>query len=224
MTSPGDLARLWPRRRPDLPPGQRALPELPRFSDKPLRPPPPSQPPHLELQVDRTSVASWGPDHWATPTITQIGALHCVTTWSVTDLEWSGHRLAPLVAEVVPEPPPFAVVTAADRQAAVFRTEDLLASDVLIATHLDGAPLTARHGAPLRLISPSQYGYKNVKHVVAIDFRAEEPPSTLGPKEHLRARVDHEERHARLPNWVVRVPYRLSIVPTARAAERGLHR
>ena len=86
------------------------------------------------------------------------------------------------------------------------------------------ASASERHGAPLRFVSPRQYGYKNVKHLSRIDFRTAEPPSTLGPKEHLRARVAEEERHASLPNWAVRVPYRLTIVPTALAGDRGLRR
>lgn len=218
----GRALELWPRRRPGLPPGQRALRRLPRFSDKPLRWPPDPGDPSVTVSFDGEPEVTWGPDVWATAPDEQVGALHCVTTWSVDGLRWGGHRLAPMVAKLDRDPPPFAVVGAADAAAAVFRTEDLLADDVMLATHLDGAPLTPRHGAPLRLVSPRQYGYKNVKHVVSVDFRTTEPASTLGPKEHLRARVAEEERHARLPAWAVRLPYRLTIIPTALAADRAL--
>jgi DMSO/TMAO reductase YedYZ molybdopterin-dependent catalytic subunit len=100
--------------------------------------------------------------------------------------------------------------------------EDATADDVLLATHVNGAPLDARHGAPLRLVSPHQFGYKSVKHLVSIDFRADEP--TTMSKEHLRARVAFEERHPRLPNWAVRNPYRLLIPLTAWVAEYTLRR
>ena len=96
------------------------------------------------------------------------------------------------------------------------------ADGVIVATHLDGAPLDERHGAPLRLVSPSQYGYKSVKHLVSLDFCAAEPK--VMSKEHLRARVAFEERHPRLPSWLVRLPYRLMIPPTAFLAERALKR
>ena len=33
----------------------------------------------------------------------------------------------------------------------------------LLATHLDGKPLTVEHGAPLRLVAPVKLGVKNVK-------------------------------------------------------------
>ena len=35
--------------------------------------------------------------------------------------------------------------------------------DTLVATHMDGEPLTAHHGAPLRLIVPNWYGMASVK-------------------------------------------------------------
>ena len=92
---------------------------------------------------------------------------------------------------------------------------------MLIATHLDGEPLTPRHGASLRLVSPSQYGYKNVKHLTTIDLVDVEPAPRLGPKEHLRARVALEERHSRLPNWLIRWPYRLVVPLTAHLADRA---
>lgn len=116
----------------------------------------------------------------------------------------------------------FAAVRGGDGVQARFVIDDLLADDVLAATHMNGGPLTLRHGAPLRLITPGQYGYKNVKHLTAIDFCAEEPPSEIGAKEHLRARVELEERHSRLPNWLVRWPYRLAVPPTAWVADRAL--
>jgi DMSO/TMAO reductase YedYZ molybdopterin-dependent catalytic subunit len=93
------------------------------------------------------------------------------------------------------------------------------------------------HGAPLRLVSPGQYGYKNVKHLIGIDFQdalivnfrdrrpvSTELASTLGPKEHRRGRVALEERHASLPNWAVRLAYRMMIIPTALAGDRGLRK
>ena len=48
--------------------------------------------------------------------------------------------------------------------------EDALADDVLIAEHLDGAPLDGDHGAPVRLVSPSQYGFISTKHLCRIEL------------------------------------------------------
>lgn len=45
--------------------------------------------------------------------------------------------------------------------------------DTLVATHMDGVPLTADHGAPLRLIVPNWYGMASVKWLVSLDVRTE---------------------------------------------------
>ena len=45
----------------------------------------------------------------------------------------------------------------------------------LLATHLNGQPLTVDHGAPLRLLVPVKLGLKNVKAVTKITYSAEEP-------------------------------------------------
>jgi DMSO/TMAO reductase YedYZ molybdopterin-dependent catalytic subunit len=45
----------------------------------------------------------------------------------------------------------------------------------LLATHLDGQPLTVDHGAPLRLLVPVKLGLKNVKAITKITYVAEEP-------------------------------------------------
>lgn len=37
--------------------------------------------------------------------------------------------------------------------------------DIILAWALNGQPLSAKHGFPLRLIVPGQYGMKNIKHV-----------------------------------------------------------
>jgi len=200
--------------------------EMPRFSDKPHLPPP-------EMPADPRPEISYDGERLAVITTTVLRALgthehpadfHCVTTWSVTGLTWTGVSLREIFASIgITDPPaPYLVARAGDQGRAAFMWEDAVADDVLLATHLDGAPLDDRHGAPLRLVSPSQYGYKSVKHLIAIEFRAEEPRTM--PLEHLRARVAFEERHPRLPSRLLRLPYRTLIPPTAYVAERTLRR
>ncbi|WP_396214796.1 sulfite oxidase [Gemmatimonas sp.] len=43
--------------------------------------------------------------------------------------------------------------------------------DTLVAMHMDGVPLTAHHGAPLRLLVPNWYGMASVKWLTALDVR-----------------------------------------------------
>lgn len=43
--------------------------------------------------------------------------------------------------------------------------------DTLVATHMDGEPLTAQHGAPLRVLVPNWYGMASVKWLTALEVR-----------------------------------------------------
>ena len=40
----------------------------------------------------------------------------------------------------------------------------------MLAYEMDGKPLPREHGAPLRLVIPEMYGYKNVKWLKGIDL------------------------------------------------------
>lgn len=147
----------------------------------------------------------------------QRSHLHCVTTWSALDLAWSGvpfgdvlHRLTDLVS---PHPRArWLLATGLDGFAARLRLDDALADDVLLADALDGAPLSVAHGAPVRLLAPSHYGYKSVKHLVGLEFRTAYPGGPAGWKEHPRGRVAREERSRLLPGplwrraWAVTLP------------------
>lgn len=220
------MSRYRPRRAPGLPPGQRLLADMPRFSDNPLLPPPPvPDDPVVELSVEREPLATV-----PLSLLDELGPrdlradFHCVTTWSVQGLLWRGVPLREVLAAVgvTEAPAPYVVAKGADGPWTQFLWEDLVAEDVFLATLLGGEPLDGRHGAPVRLVTPRQYGYKNVKHLSRLDFRHAEPRP--GPKHHLRARVALEERHASLPAWVVRAPYRSLVGPTARISERTWRR
>ena len=218
------IRELIPRRAQGLPPGQRQVRTFPRFSDNPLRAAPPIEPIALTVSIDGDPIRTLTTDDLGRfDQVEQVSDFHCVTTWSYRGARWGGARFRELVATIFDgATPPYLVARAADQMSAIYVTDDLDTDNVVLATKLDGEPLDQRHGAPLRLVSPDQYGYKNLKHLVGLDFRHEEPISTLGPKEHLRARVVAEERHSTLPNWAVKAQYRISIIPTALVAERTL--
>ena len=226
-----ETRKWWPRRASGLPPGQRALDAFPRFADNPLRPPP-DVPEHPVLRL----AAPGGEEvRFAIDELRACGLVesrtsdfHCVTTWTARRKIWTGIPLAAwwhtFVAPSFAESGEFAVVTGDDGYQAVFLADDLFADDVMLAWELDHVMLDMRHGYPLRLVSPSQYGYKSVKHVTAIELCIDRPASRLGSKEHQRARVAVEERHSRLHGRLLRWPYRLLVPVTAMVAERTLHR
>ena len=88
---------------------------------------------------------------------------------------------------------------------------DLLNADVLLADTLDGQALSVEHGAPLRLIAPGHYGYKSVKHLCRMEFKAEDSGYRVSGfrfMDHPRARVALEERGRVAPGWLLRYLYR----------------
>lgn len=224
------LRALWPRRAAGLPPGQRRLAAFPRFGANPLRPAPavPDRP-EIEIALGDELLAVLGTDAIHEHRSEQRADFHCVTTWSVTGLRWEGAPLVTLWQRHVADDPRasdvgFLRIRGLDGYAAVLTLEDALAAEVMIADRLDGQPLEARHGAPFRLVSPAQYGYKSVKHVSRIELHSDRPRSHLGAKEHLRARVALEERHSARSGRLLRFPYRLVVPLTAALAERSLRR
>jgi sulfoxide reductase catalytic subunit YedY len=48
--------------------------------------------------------------------------------------------------------------------------EEMASPRVLMVLDLGGKPLPDRHGAPLRLLDPSKYGYKSAKLLTSINF------------------------------------------------------
>jgi DMSO/TMAO reductase YedYZ molybdopterin-dependent catalytic subunit len=92
--------------------------------------------------------------------------------------------------------------------------DDLLAEDVLLATSLNGQPLTLGHGGPLRLVAPAHYGYKSVKHLTKIQLRRTvQRRLSWWSSHHPRGRVAQEERFLGLPDRPIGVIYRRLVLP-----------
>ncbi|MEO5366549.1 MAG: protein-methionine-sulfoxide reductase catalytic subunit MsrP [Magnetococcus sp. WYHC-3] len=58
------------------------------------------------------------------------------------------------------------------------RLDEAMHPLTILATGLYGKPLPNQNGAPLRLVVPWKYGFKNIKSIVRITLSATEPPST----------------------------------------------
>ena len=156
------------------------------------------------------------------PRVDQISDFHCVTTWSKCGLHWSGFRFRDFYQAIVepraaPQPGAgLVILRSQDGYDQSLPLEDLLPPDVLLADRLDGHPLSIAHGAPIRLVAPAHYGYKNLKHVCSIGFwRDAREYRFAGPKfmDHPRARVALEERGRGVPAWVLRRLYPTLIPP-----------
>ena len=100
--------------------------------------------------------------------------LRCVTGWSADDVRWGGVVPSLLLERAGLQPGAKAVLFHAYGHPGTAYSSSLplhlvTAPGAILADTLDGEPLTAPHGGPLRLIIPSQLGYKNVKWVVRME-------------------------------------------------------
>ena len=55
------------------------------------------------------------------------------------------------------------------------RIDEAMNALVMVVTGVYGEPLPRQHGAPIRIIVPWKYGYKNPKSIVKIEFLRDEP-------------------------------------------------
>lgn len=223
-----------------LPPGQRAINGFPRFGTH-LAGPAPTVPDQPGIEIAGAVTA---PFDLPLPALSKLprreltADFHCVAGWSATGLRWEGVPFEGFYRAIIePSLRPGASIThvrfrGLDGYRFAASIEDVLADDVLIAEHLDGRPLDSDHGAPVRLVSPGQYGFVSIKHLCGIEVLTARPGERYVPsqaiqlslqliKPHRRARVWQEERHARLPAWAVRDFYRLLIPPIRFLGARG---
>ncbi|MCX6602076.1 MAG: molybdopterin-dependent oxidoreductase [Acidobacteria bacterium] len=106
----------------------------------------------------------------ALPQQTQSSRMKCVQCWSAR-ASWSGFRFQQLLDLAKPSKKAKAVrIDCGDKWYEYFNIEDLQQSNVMFVLNLAGQPLPERHGAPLRLLDPSRYGYKSAKLITAITF------------------------------------------------------
>ncbi|HET9446710.1 MAG TPA: molybdopterin-dependent oxidoreductase [Steroidobacteraceae bacterium] len=207
-----------------LPPGQRLVPEFPRFGVARFAR---RKIDHKEVRVEFSGALARA----VVLTATDLAKLqrrtvtldfHCAAGWSYEALTWSGFRFIDVWnAFVAPhldstQKLGFAILRGRDGYRTSLPLADLLAPDVLIADRLNDQPLTVEHGAPVRLIAPAHYGYKSAKHLASIELRLDDQGyRPLLPRllDHPRARVALEERGQILPGWLLRYAFRPLIQP-----------
>lgn len=116
----------------------------------------------------------------------------CVEAWSMI-VPWSGFAMKSLVEFCKPTGDPKYVVMQTLSNPRVMPgqkdilypwpyTEGLAMDEAMsdltfIATGLYGKPIPRQNGAPLRLVAPWKYGFKNVKSIVSIEFTDKRPVS-----------------------------------------------
>jgi DMSO/TMAO reductase YedYZ molybdopterin-dependent catalytic subunit len=108
----------------------------------------------------------------ALPRAEQVSTFHCVTGWTVHGVRWGGVRLRDVLGPAGPKPHAGALrFVSAERPYDDYLSLGQAAlPDVLLAYEMDGKPLPREHGAPVRLVIPDMYGYKNVKWLAGIEL------------------------------------------------------
>jgi len=156
-----------------LPPGQRETSRFPVLSKGGT----PSVPddPTLEVwgAVDDEVTLSID-DLESLGTETQRQDFHCVTGWSRFDCEFHGLPF-PKLAEYagVNDDAVHVMFHAHDGYTTNLPLAECDREEVLFTWRLDGDPLPADHGGPLRVVTPHRYAYKGAKWVSGVEFLTE---------------------------------------------------
>ncbi len=150
---------------------------------------PTDKPDHFNLKVmEFNPIAAPDPEKWelevtglverpvklrlkdfdALPAVTESSRLKCVQCWSAR-ITWNGFRAQELLGIIKPKPSAtWMRVDSADLYYDFHSLKDLTHPRTLFALGMYGKPLTAEHGAPLRLVLPFKYGYKSTKLITKI--------------------------------------------------------
>jgi sulfoxide reductase catalytic subunit YedY len=143
--------------------------------------------------------------------------MRCVEGWSMV-LPWQGFSLNKLLDAVEPTPDAkyvsFESVLRPEQMPGQLsspfpwpyleglRLDEARHDLTILATGLYDEPLTPQNGAPIRLVMPWKYGFKNLKAITRIRLLEEMPPtfwSTVGPQEYgFYANVNPDVNH---PRW-----------------------
>jgi len=162
------------------------------------------------------------------PAQERVYRFRCVEAWSMV-IPWMGFPLRDLIRRVEPtsQAKYVAFTTLHDPEQMPgqkrpvlewpyvegLRMDEAMHPLTLISTGVYGKELPPQNGAPLRLVVPWKYGFKNIKSIVRISFVENEPPTTWNkskPHEYgfyanVNPEVDHprwsQARERRIGEW-----------------------
>jgi len=125
----------------------------------------------VDGEVERPLSLNWN-DLLSLPTVVSVSDFHCVEGWSVLDNKWEGVAFKTIVTMIAPKDNvKYVFFTCDDGYTTSLPLAELLVDDdVLLAYKLNGKPLQAENGAPLRLIVPKKYAYKSAMWLRRITF------------------------------------------------------
>ncbi|NJL46039.1 MAG: sulfite oxidase-like oxidoreductase, partial [Leptolyngbyaceae cyanobacterium SM2_3_12] len=119
-------------------------------------------------------IFTWG-EVMALPQSEFTADFHCVTTWSKLDVTWQGIKLPDLMAQLSLEPQAtYVLMHCYGGYTTNLSLEDFIRPENFLAHTLDGAPLPAEHGGPMRVVVPHLYAWKSAKWINGLEFLATE--------------------------------------------------
>ena len=98
------------------------------------------------------------------------------------NVHWGGVRIAKVLAQArpLPEAGRARVRLRQNPYTDYLTMQQASLHDVLLAHEMDGKSLPREHGAPVRLVIPDMYGYKNVKWLKATNAVPSSGDTVLG--------------------------------------------
>lgn len=117
-------------------------------------------------------------DIQALPKIDMITRFCCIEGWD-TVVHWTGAKFSDFTRKYYPAgrrlPPYVSMVTPDEEYYVGLDMKSALHPQTLLVYSMNGSPLTAEHGAPLRLVIPVKYGIKNIKRIGTIQYTEQRP-------------------------------------------------
>ena len=98
------------------------------------------------------------------PLIDQVSDMHCVTGWTLLNVEWRGISMGDLLEMAgIAAGANFVITDCEHGYSTNLSLEEALKPKVLVASGVYGGPLPEEHGGPARGVVPHKYGYKSGK-------------------------------------------------------------
>lgn len=120
--------------------------------------------------VDQPLMLDWAA-FMALPQTQARSDIHCVTTWSRYDNDWTGVATRDLLDLVGPrDKASHLMLQGYDGYTTNVPLADFAVADAIIVHSWQGKPLTREHGGPVRLVIPHLYFWKSAKWLGGIDF------------------------------------------------------
>jgi DMSO/TMAO reductase YedYZ molybdopterin-dependent catalytic subunit len=126
--------------------------------------------------VEREQTFTWDALHQL-PEVEVVVDIHCVTKWSKFDMRWKGVRARDVLAQCGIEARATHVLQHAEYG---YTTNtplaDVLADQAIIAWSVDGGPVPAEHGGPVRMVIPRLYFWKSAKWLTGLELLDHDQP------------------------------------------------